>query len=316
MQKTLYLFILLLLVSSGGLWAQQDPQFSQYMYNQSFFNPAAVGYEGMTRFQLIHRQQYLGYQSSFSDDGGAPTTQLFTFQLPLPGIKSAVGLNVLNDQAGPQRNQEVQLAYAYRIPLGGERTLAFGAQGGLLIRTIDFDKLRARDPDDPLIGTGKVNESNPDLAVGAHYSTPTYYVGASMIHLNRARYAFGQEGAINAAQQTFFVNGGYRYYVNEEVEINPSAIFKSDINTFSIEASLLAMWRNFVWVGAGWRQGDGIPVFAGVNWNRFRIGASYDIILGGVSAKSPGSYSILLSYGLPAPKPNKRIPVRTPRFRF
>ncbi len=316
MQKKLYLIIVLFLVSSGVLRAQQDPQFSQYMYNQSFFNPAAVGHEGLTRFQLIHRQQYMGYQSSFSDDGGAPTTQLFTFQLPLPGIKSAVGLNVFNDQAGPQRNQEVQLAYAYRIPLGGDRTLAFGAQGGLLIRTIDFDKLRARDPNDPLIGSGKVNESNPDVAAGVHYSTPTYYIGASMIHLNGARYSFGQEGAVNQAQKTFFINGGYRYYVNEDVELNPAAILKSDINTFSVEASLLAMWRNFVWVGAGWRQGDGVPVFAGVNWNRFRLGASYDIILGGVSAKSPGSYSILLSYALPAPKPNKRIPVRTPRFRF
>lgn len=316
MRKTLYLLVLLLLTSSGRLFAQQDPQFSQYMYNQSFLNPAAAGNDGMTRFQLIHRQQYIGYQSSFGDDGGTPVSQLFTFQMPLAGIRSSVGLNILNDQAGPQINQQVQAAYSYRVALGEDRTLSFGVLGGLLIRTIDFDKLRARDPGDPLLGTGKFTESRPDVGAGVYYSTSTYYVGASMIHINQAKFSFGQDVATNRAQQTVFINGGYRYYVNEEVELNPTALVKTDLNTFSVEASLLATWRNFIWVGAGWRQGDGVPVFAGVNWNKLRFGASYDIILGGVNAKSPGSYSVLVSYAMPGPKPNKRVPVRTPRFRF
>ncbi|MFT4033184.1 MAG: type IX secretion system membrane protein PorP/SprF [Siphonobacter sp.] len=315
MQKTLYFTLFALLIFFGRLQAQQDPQFSQYMYNQAYLNPAAVGYEGVTRFQLIHRQQYIGYTSSF-DDGGTPSTQLFTFQMPILGINSAVGLNITNDQAGPQRNQELQASYNYRFKLGGDRTLALGVRGGVLVKTLDFDKLRANDPDDPLIGSGKVSQTRPDFAAGLYYSTAAYYVGASLIHINGAKYSFEQALASNQAQQTVFANAGYHYQLNDEVQLNPTAILKSDLNTFSVEASLLALWREFIWVGAGWRQGDGVPVFAGVNWSRLRLGVSYDVILNGVDAKSPGSFSVLLSYALPPLKPNKRIPVRTPRFRF
>lgn len=83
------LFLLTLITSwlSPASLAQQDPQFSMYMYNPTYYNPAAVGSEGVSRLQITHRTQYLGYQPTIASDGGAQTTQLVSYNMPLAKLK-------------------------------------------------------------------------------------------------------------------------------------------------------------------------------------------------------------------------------------
>src|SRR5688500_9116298 len=90
-------------------YAQQDAQFSQYMYNTLFLNPAYAGIEGQTRFQLIHRSQWTAYQPSFGD-GTAPITQVLSATTPILRAKSGVGFHVVNDRLGPLTNLEAQVS--------------------------------------------------------------------------------------------------------------------------------------------------------------------------------------------------------------
>ncbi len=108
------IFLLLLAFSSKRLLAQQDAQFTQYMFNHLYLTPAAAGADGVTKASILYRLQWQGYQSSFGD-GGAPTSQILTFSTPIYKLKSGFGMYILNDRLGPQNNLEAQAMYAYHL---------------------------------------------------------------------------------------------------------------------------------------------------------------------------------------------------------
>lgn len=316
--RNITLLITILIGSLSAAWAQQDAQFSQYMFNQQYFNPAAVGSEGVIRFQLLNRMQWVGYQPTF-DDGGSPLTQVVSFNMPISRLSSGIGLHIVNDRIGPLTNQEVQLSYAYRLKLGADATLAIGARGGIYAKTLDGGRFRPRDPGDPIIPTGRVNDSKPDFSVGLLYQSSSYYVGLSLNHLANTQYSFGFDQATNPLKRTAYLNAGYNYYLTELIELRPSVLVKSDLTKTAIDINVLAQYDGRIWVGLGNRFGDALIGMAGIYLlpsNALRVGAAFDLTTTGASAKSPWSNEILVSYALPAPKSTKKSIVRTPRFRY
>ncbi|MCY7351307.1 MAG: type IX secretion system membrane protein PorP/SprF [Cytophagaceae bacterium] len=309
--------LLLALLTSIPALAQQDTQFSQYLFNQLYLNPATAGSDGLIRFQLMHRTQWAGYQGSF-DDGGSPSTQLFSAQMPLSSIRSGIGFYATNDRLGPQSNQEIQVSYAYRLPLRGGQ-LSLGVRGGLYNKSIDFDRLRPREPGDPLIGTGKINETQPDLAVGVYYNASAFFAGVAVNHLLASQYKYGLDRATNPLKSTVYAHGGYRYYLTESVELTPSVLLKSDFTTFSVEGGVLATIQDKYWGGIQYRSNDAVIALIGINLlkdNSLRLGYAFDYVVGGQGAKAPTSHEIMLGYALPAPKVTRRSIVRSPRFRY
>ncbi|WP_375446075.1 type IX secretion system membrane protein PorP/SprF [uncultured Fibrella sp.] len=316
-----------LYVSIGGwllaltAFGQQDPQFSFFPFAPTFYNPAAAGSEGLTRVQLIYRTQWAGYQTS-GGAGGAPTTQLLTANLPLTRLNSGVGIYAFNDAIGPQSNQSVQVAYAYRLPLKSG-TLSVGLQGGVYNKSIDYSDVIVRDPGDPLIGTGKVSQVQPDVSAGIHYNTVDYWVGVSLFHLNAASYKLGTATGINPLSRTAYLSAGYRLGVSYALDIQPSILYKYSTEpgpqASSLDLNILGTYNNQYFGGVAYRTGDAVTVMAGTNLlanNALRLGLSYDFTIAGVTAKRPGSYEVLLSYALPAPNTNKKPIIRTPRFRY
>ncbi len=318
----IYALLLLGIIGLAPMaYGQQDPQFSLYMFNPMYYNPAAAGSEGVTRAQVMYRTQWSGYQGSF-DQGGAPSTQMFSINAPLDKIHSGVGLYVLNDQfgtGGPQVNQAVQLSYAYRIAVK-DGTLALGAQAGLYSRGLDYDVFRAREGGDPVLSaTGRVSQVQPDFGAGAYYSTVDYWIGASVQHLNEARYKLGTVYGENPNARAGYFTAGYRLGVGYDIDIQPSVLVKTDFHSYSYEASAIATYQSKFWLGASYRQADSFIVTAGLYLlenNALRIGAAYDITVNGVKAKSPSSTEFMLSYSLPAPNTRKKPIIRTPRFRY
>ncbi|MGV3559427.1 PorP/SprF family type IX secretion system membrane protein [Larkinella arboricola] len=318
------LYAVLLLVVGMGLAStaeaqNQDPQFSMFMFNPVYYNPAAVGSEGVTRFQLVHRTQYMAYQGTY-DEGGSPSTQLFSFNMPLSKIRSGIGLYAVNEVFGPQGFQKVQVAYAFRVPLK-KGTLSLGAEGGLHNWSINYDRFRPNDPEDPLIQNGRVNQTRPDIGAGIYYNTDTYYVGASMKHLNQPDYNIGTDIGQNPLYRTAYITAGYRYEWNYALDFMPSAVYKFNTDgTFSsLEVSLLAMYDKRYWAGLGYRQGDAFSATAGISLlrnNSLRFGYAFDFVVSNRDAKSPTSHEILLSYSLPEPRSGRKPIIRTPRFRY
>jgi type IX secretion system PorP/SprF family membrane protein len=294
---------------SPYLGVQLDPQFSHFMFNQLYFNPATAGAENMTKFQIIHRTQWANYQAPF-DEGGSPGQQIFTASLPLNGWKSGVGLQFLNDKLGPISNQDIALSYAYKFNLSNGSVFSVGARGGYYTRSLNYNLLRPNDLNDDLIKTGSYNENRVDLGLGVYYNAGNYFVGASMMHIN-------DKSKVSPKQ--LYLNAGYKYYLSDEFEIMPTILYKTDFVTNTLNGGLMFTYSDKYWLGGSYRAGDAGIIIVGVSMlenNALRLGYALDLTTNGTAAKSPTSHEILLSYSIPAPRVGgKKSIIRTPRFR-
>jgi type IX secretion system PorP/SprF family membrane protein len=310
------IYFIIVLFVSFKVSAQQDAQFSHYIFNQLFVNPATAGSENVTRFQAIYRTQYLGYQSTF-DDGGAPVTQVISANIPLKMIKSGVGFTFVNDKIGASIYRDMKLSYAYHLPVGGSQ-LALGASGGIFTRGLDYSRTRARDDFDPLLGTGSVNQSTFDLGAGAYLYNSGYAIGLSMNHLTEPKFGLGTIGATNPLKRSAYLTGTMLFGVSYMIDVSPMLIIKSDLSTFSAELGAMATYDSRYWVGASYRTGDAVSALLGANLmnGSLRVGYAIDIVVGGANAKSATSHEVLLSYALAALRAGKKSIVRTPRYRY
>ena len=324
MIRTLYVFAFLLLtIVAPTAFAQQDPQFSLYMYNPVYYNPAAAGSEGVSRIQITQRMQYLGYQTSGSgDENAAQSTQMVSFNMPLASIKSGIGFYALNDKYGPSVNQAVQVSYAYRLALKNG-TLAIGVQAGMFNRGYDFNQFRPNDPGDPLLPSGRINQFKPDIGAGVYYNTTDYWLGVSMTHLNKAKYSYIADRFTDPSDSKAYLTAGYRLGMGYNIDLQPSVLVQystaSGLPGSTVALNLLGTYDNRIWAGLGYRLKDALMLTAGINLmrnNALRVGYALDIVTSGTQIKSPTSHEILLSYALPAPDARKKPIIRTPRFRY
>ncbi|RYU95160.1 PorP/SprF family type IX secretion system membrane protein [Emticicia agri] len=318
--KKFYIVILSLTLFTAT--AQQDTQFSHYYFNQLFFNPATAGSENVTRFQAIYRTQYTGYQSTF-DDGGAPVSQVISANVPLKMIKSGLGLTFVNDKIGASIQRDLKLAYAYHIPVGGSQ-LALGVNGGLFTRGIDYGRLRPRDDNDPLLGTGIVSQSALDLGAGAYFYNPTYSIGLSVNHLNQPKFGLATDatnGATNVLDRSAYLTGTMLFGVSYMIDVSPMFLLGGNLNNMSIttfSAGAIATYDNTYYLGASYRVGDAVTALLGANIlnGNLRVGYAIDVIVGGAQAKSATTHEVMLSYALSPPRAGKKSIIRTPRYRY
>lgn len=144
--------------------AQQDAQFTQYMYNGMYYNPAFAGKEGGFRFSALHRSQWQNYSTNLGQ-GGAPVTQLITAQGSLDEKNIGYGLTIVNDQIGATGNLEVNLQGSYHKKIN-RSTISFGAYVGMFSSSINYDELIVVNPEPNLPGAGKESQTNLNFGFG------------------------------------------------------------------------------------------------------------------------------------------------------
>ncbi len=318
LRKGLYIIFCLLLAGSIRLSAQQDAQFTQYMFNHVYLTPAAAGADGVTRATALHRSQWLGYQSTFGD-GGAPTSQLITFSTPIHKLKSGFGVYVLNDRLGPQNNLEAQAMYAYHLGIKESSKLSFGIKLGMYSQSLDYDMYRAIDPTDPFLldKTGKESQIRPDLGFGLMFRNEKFYGGVGFNHLLKSEFDFGVSQR-NALENHMNFTAGYFYEVNFDLQINPTALVKTDFNETSVDLAVIATLRNTMWGGLAFRSSEAVNLILGYAFLKdksLRLGYSVDFIVKDVNAKENFSHELMLSYELPVIAGGVKKIVRTPRYR-
>lgn len=315
LQRTFY--TLAIVVSGVSAHAQQDPQFTQYMFNSVYVTPAYAGVEGVTQMTAIHRSQWLGYQSSFND-GGAPTTQLISFTSPIYKLKSGFGAYAINDKLGPQNNIEAHAMYAYHLGLKDSK-LSFGVKVGFYSQAINYDQYRAIHPDDPLLSgrQGKESQIRPDVGFGLFYRAEKFYLGAGINHLTRAEFDFGINEARNALENHLNFTGGYYYEVNFDLTLTPTVLVKTDFKEYSFDLGVIATVKDKMWAGLSFRQSEAANVLLGYSFLKdqsLRLGYAIDIVVKDQEAKENFSHELMLSYQLPVYATGKKV-VRTPRYR-
>jgi type IX secretion system PorP/SprF family membrane protein len=311
-------FYTLLIVMFGvSAHAQQDPQFTQYMFNNLYLTPAYAGVDGVTQLTAFHRSQWLGYESSFGD-GGAPTTQMINFTTPIFKLHSGFGAYITRDQLGPQNNSEIQAMYAYHLGIKDNK-LSFGIKVGAYSQSINYDLYRPIQNGDPLLkNDGKVSQVRPDLGVGAFYRAEKYYAGFAVNHLLKSQFDFGIDSARNALENHMNFTAGYFYEVNFDLKLSPTILVKTDFKEYSFDIGIIATLKDKMWAGLSFRQSEAANVLLGYSFLKeksLKLGYAIDVIVKDRDAKENFSHELMLSYQLPVVIANGKKVVRTPRYR-
>ncbi len=296
--------------------AQQDPHFSQYMFNNLYLTPAYAGVDGVTQLTALSRVQWLGYQSSFGD-GGAPNSQLISFNTPIYKLHSGFGTYIMNDKAGPLNNLEAQVMYAYHLGIK-ESKLSFGIKAGIYSQSINGDIYRPIQLGDDLIVEGRESQVRPDLGVGLFYRAEKYYAGVGFNHLLRSKFDFGKDESRGALENHINFTAGYFYEVNFDLKINPTIMIKTDLKQYSFDIGVIATMKDQMWGGLAFRQSEAAILMLGYSFFKDRslkFGYSMDYIIKDQKAKQATSHELMLNYQLPInPGSGKKV-VRTPRYR-
>lgn len=296
------LTLLLLVVLQTSFYAQQDPHYTQYMYNMNVINPAYAGSKENLSFGLLYRRQWIEIQD-------APTTFSASGSTPV-GKNVGVGLSLISDEIGPVAEQNAYGDFSYTIDVSDKHKLAFGLKAGFTFQKVDFSIIRPTLPNqNESVWAKNLNEVYVNLGSGLFFYTDNYYISLSVPNMFKARHLNIQEGngeVIEYGNETqhFFLAGGYVFNLNENLKFKPHTMIKSAFNApTSIDLSANFLFNDVFELGATWRREDsfGAMVNYAISPN-LRIGYAYDHIVSDLKITTPSSHEIILLFDLNFPK--------------
>ena len=275
--------------------AQQDPQFSHYMYNTISVNPAYAGSRGVLNITGLHRSQWIGLE-------GAPTSQTLTLNTPLRNRKMGVGLSVVNDKIGPLNQTFIYGDYSYTVRLTGKLKLAFGLKAGINWFQPKISTLNTIQNNDPsFVGSTMESVIKPNIGAGIYLHRDDWYIGASSPRLVQNKFNLGGSAndttSVLEERHMFFI-AGYLWTVNPQLKLKPTAQLKMVQDApMSIDATLEALIRNKFSIGAGLRVGDSFYGMLGYQFtDQFRVGFAYDYTTTRLQNVNNGTVEFMLSY--------------------
>ena len=300
MKKIYFIAILSLLFSD--LKAQQDPQYTQYMYNMSVINPAYAGSKESMSGGLLYRKQWVQIED-------APSTGTFFLHSPV-GKNVGLGFSAINDQIGPVTETNLYGDFSYTLNLGGEHRLAFGLKGGMTLHKVDYNKITGLpNPDDPAFSGGP-SSSFFNIGSGLFYYTNKYYVALSVPNMIKSTYLNVDSTNYGSEELHYFLTGGYVFDINPNLKFKPFAMIKSSFKApVSFDISTNFLMYNKLELGATYRYQDS---FGGmVNFSvtpSLRVGYAYDHITSDLKTTAFASHEVILLFDLNFPKKVSRSP--------
>lgn len=284
------LIAFLFCVGFGTVQAQQDPMFSQYMFNMLTVNPAYAGSRDVLSLTAMRRWQWVNID-------GAPRTTTFSADMPIANERMGLGLIAYNDQLGVTKTNSAYLIYSYRIRME-KGTLAFGMQAGFSNYRSDLTSLRTTDVSDDNLGSN-VNKMLPNVGAGIYYNTDRFYVGISTPKLLNNK--IGNDAVSNAIQKRhLFVMAGYVFHVSELFKLKPSVLGKYvEGAPLQLDGNLNLWFNDFIGLGASFRSGDALAAMLEIQaTDQLRFGYAYDYALTKLNNYTSGTHEIMLRYEL------------------
>jgi type IX secretion system PorP/SprF family membrane protein len=286
--------ILFIVLCASKVEAQQDPQYTQYMYNMNIINPAYTGSSEGLAVGALYRSQWMGL------DGGPET---FTFNIHSPvGKKVGLGLSIIADQIGPVKETNAYVDFSYTIPLGTVNKLAFGVKGGFTFHDIGIaeSQINLIDQGDPFFANA-INETSPNVGAGAYFYRPNkYYVSVSIPNILNGVHLDANGTKIGSESEHFFAAAGYVFDLSKNFKLKPHALLKYALDapiSYDINANVFMF--DVVEVGLGYRIEDS---FIGmINFqvsNNIRIGYAYDAIQSDLDIVTSSSHEIFINFDL------------------
>jgi type IX secretion system PorP/SprF family membrane protein len=286
-----WVYVAVLVLSGIRVCAQQDPMYSQYMFNTLAFNPAYAGSADVFTVMALSRHQWVGF-------AGAPATQTLTLHSPLPGRTLALGGSLMRDVAGPAEQTSAFVDVAYRIRTGKDTRLSFGLKGGINFFRADLASLSTVEAEPANINIqGKVL---PNFGFGLFWHSPRYYVGLSAPKLLENTIAQSGTSLVSQEFRHYFLIAGYVMDVNRDLKFKPSLMLRSVQGApLSLDLNASFLLRDKVWFGAMYRLGNALGFMAQYRFNeQLRVGYAFDLTTTRVGAYNAGTHEIMVSYDL------------------
>jgi len=299
MKKLLFTVTIAVAGFSGIVSAQQDPQYTQWMFNKLIYNPGYAGTSGAICGVAQYRQQWASFP-------GSPQTIAFAGDMRLPSLPLGVGLNVISDKIGAMNTTFIRGAASYNITKIAGGTLGIGIDVGILQKKINDNWITPEpllnDPSIPSYNNNpNFNKVTLDLGFGAFYQIPgKFYAGLSSTHLPAQDIKNGSLGY--KVSRHYYLMSGYTFQINKWSKLTPNVFYKFDKAASALDLNLTYLWSDMVWVGGTYRPiGDqsfaamaGFQGKAGTgNAIGYKIGISYDLP-GTLGKYSNGSYELIL----------------------
>lgn len=285
-------YIIILLLTSGSLFAQQEAMYSQYMFNMMAVNPAYAGSREVLSITGLSRAQWVGLE-------GAPISNTLSLDMPIKDKRVGLGVQVFNDKIGIMSNSGFYGSYAYRIRFE-KSTLSFGLQGGFVNFTANYAQVRLSSSLTAIPDRAFQENANimiPSAGAGLFFNNDNYYIGASLPNLLNTQISSGSQVKVNKYDHLFLM-GGYVFNINNDFKLKPSALLKVVSGApIQLDANMNFWMYDVIALGVSYRTGDAavamIELQAAPN---FKVGYAYDQSLNALSYFHSGSHELMLRY--------------------
>lgn len=297
--------------------AQQDPMYSQYMFNMLAVNPAYAGTREMVSMTAMYRKQWVGIE-------GAPTTLTLGIDAPIKNQRMALGLNVINDKIGISSDMTINAVYAYRVMFSNYGVLSLGLQAGVNQYQADYSSVKTStyyggSADDPAFANA-MNSLFPNAGFGAYYYTNRFFASIGVPRLIKNNLSGENNPTVdftsfpNRQNRHMFVSSGYTFDLDQDWQLKPSVMIKG-VKGAPVEAdvNIGAWWKQTLGFAISYRSADAIVAMLEIKPKKeIHLGYAYDYTVSGLRGTNSGSHEIMLRY---EPQASKLKPRRGPAFK-
>jgi type IX secretion system PorP/SprF family membrane protein len=292
-----FLFFPLVLLF-GVAVAQQDPEFSQYMQSNLTVNPGYAGSKDAICASALAREQWVGLK-------GAPSTKVVNVDAAVKPFKvnSGIGVSILSDNLGFDKNIGLNVAYAYRMNVNnGNGKLGIGVSAGFYNKALNatWDAGKSSDnvdaSQDPTIPSTKETASVFDLGFGLFYKSENVYFGLSSTHLTQPKFSYSKSNSSLARH--YYLTTGYNIALpNPSFDLQPSVFIGTDGSSSRVDLNTVLVYNKRVWGGVSYRLNAAVIGMLGIEFaNGLKVGYSYDFSTTSIRKNNSGSHEIMIGY--------------------
>nr|WP_245902918.1 type IX secretion system membrane protein PorP/SprF [Flavobacterium aquaticum] len=303
--KNIIICSVLLILCNQKMSAQQDSQYTNYMYNTINVNPAYAGSRGVMSIFGLHRTQWVGLD-------GAPVTNTLSVNTPINNSNFGLGVSFVNDRIGPSDENAISVDLSYTIQTSETYKLSFGIKGTANLLNVDYTKLDRYDLTDPQFQNNIDNEFSPNIGAGIYFHSDKLYAGLSVPNFLETEH-FDDNISVSAKERMhYYFIGGYVFDLSPSVKFKPAFLSKMTLGA-PLQTDLTAnfMFNEKFVIGAAWRWDAALSGLVGFQVSEgWFIGYGYDAETTKLANYNSGSHEIFLRYEFKG----KSEKVVSPRF--
>lgn len=272
-------------------FAQQNVQYTQYMYNKMAFNPGYTATSGIPRIIGIYRSQWVGID-------GAPKNIVLSGQTPIKEKRHGIGFTVDNDKIGPSSDTRLAFSYAHPVMLSDKIIMSLGVNICGNFMEIDYDKLQILDHTDKEL-RGKLSQFSPNIGAGAYFYSKKWFAGLSVPDFLETKFYNDIQSSVAKRKMHYYLTGGYSFDLDAMIQFKPGALIKIVQGApLGVDVSTTFLFNDKLQLGISYRWGNALSFLTGFKIGDFTVGYAYDYSGGTIGEYTSGTHEAFLQFDI------------------